>query len=90
MIQIKLIGLEIMGWLTDKEGIKGTRRELKAQGVVIYCHFGLIMAHMTHQNIKFEKHAVCLDMSLFEIITVTLFIMWCMWDKKLIGKIKKW
>ena len=27
---------------------------------------------------------------LFGIITVALFVMWCMWDKKVVGNIKRW
>ena len=37
---------------------------------------------------------MCLDRILFKIlfgiITVTLFVMWCMWDKNVIKNIKKW
>ena len=37
---------------------------------------------------------VCLDSVLFEIlfgiITIALFVMWCMWDKKVIENIKRW
>ena len=31
-----------------------------------------------------------LDSVLFKIISVTLFIIWCMWDKKVIENIKMW
>ena len=31
-----------------------------------------------------------MDRVLFEIITVALFVMWSMWDKKTIGNIKMW
>ena len=24
------------------------------------------------------------------LITVALFVMWCIWDKKIVGNIKKW
>ena len=27
---------------------------------------------------------------LFEIITVTLFVMWCIWDNKIVENIKRW
>ena len=33
---------------------------------------------------------ISLDKVLFEIITIVLFGMWCMWDKKVIGNIKRW
>ena len=36
----------------------------------------------------------CLDRRLFEIlfeiIPLTIFVMWCIWDKKIIKKIKSW
>ena len=31
-----------------------------------------------------------MDRVLFEIITVVHFVIWCMWDKKIIKKIKRW
>ena len=31
-----------------------------------------------------------MDRVLFKIITVVFFVMWCMWDKKMIENIKKW
>ena len=42
---------------------------------------------------KIKKLWVCLDSVLFEIlfgiIIVALFVMWCMWDKKVVENIKK-
>ena len=39
-------------------------------------------------------YGVCLDSVLFEIlfgiITVAFFVMWCMWDKKMVENIKRW
>ena len=36
------------------------------------------------------KKIICLDRVLFKIITVTLFMMWFMWDKKVVENIKRW
>ena len=38
----------------------------------------------------FKKNWVCLNRVLFGIFTVALFVMWCMWDKNIIGNIKRW
>ena len=35
------------------------------------------------------KKWVCLDRVLFKIINVALFVMWCIWNKKVIENIKK-
>ena len=40
--------------------------------------------------IKESKLRVCLDRVLFEIIIIVFFIMWYMWNKKIIDNIKRW
>ena len=41
-----------------------------------------------------REKIICLDGVLFEIlfgiITVIIFVMWCMWDEKVVENIKKW
>ena len=50
---------------------------------------------MSPDNTKIiYKKILCLGRVLFKIlfgiITITLFVMWYMWDKKLVENIKKW
>ena len=33
---------------------------------------------------------MCLDEILFSLIAIALFVLWCIWDKKIIKNIKTW